>query len=139
RTGCPAGPEYSAQIAPFADTLAQIAASGPSIPRRVAAIAAFSGTKFSVVSNALPRWLGDPSEEVRLQVVLLLPDFPGKFSEQALRERAADPSPKVRAGVADAIGNGKIQSLLPTLEKLLSDAIGLTNPVPPLTTEQLQA
>ena len=136
---CQAGPDYSAQIAPFAGTLVQIASNGPSIPRRVAAMAAFSGTKFSVVSNALPRWLGDPSEEVRLQGVLLLPDFPGKFSEQALRERAADPSPKVRAGVADAIGNGKIESLLPTLEKLLSDAIGLTNPIPPLTTEQLQA
>jgi hypothetical protein len=134
-----AGPGCSAQIAPFTDALVQIGSSGATIPRRVAALAAFSGTKFPVVRNALPQWLGDPCEEVRLQAVLLLPNFPGEFSEPALRERAADPSPKVRAGVADAIGNGQIESLLPTLKKLLSDPIGLTHPVPPLTTEQLQA
>jgi hypothetical protein len=133
-----AGPGCSAQIAPFADTLVQIASDGPSTPRRVAALAAFCGTKFAVVNQTLPRWLGDSSEDIRLQAVLLLPNFPGEFSERALRERATDPSPKVRAGVADAIGNGKIASLLPTLKKLLSDPIGLTKPVPPLTIEQLR-
>ena len=50
-----AGSDCSAQIAPFADTLVQIASNGSSIPRRVAAIAALSGTKFLVVSNALPQ------------------------------------------------------------------------------------
>ena len=133
------GPNNSAQIAPFADLLAQIAGNGATIPRRTAAIAAFAGTDFPVVSNSLPLWLRDASAEVRLQAVLLLPGFPGEFSERALRERATDPSPKVRAGVADAIGNGKIASLLPTLEQLLADPVGLTNPVAPLTTEELKA
>jgi hypothetical protein len=134
-----AGPDGSAQIAPFADALVQIASHGPTIARRTAAIATFAGTSFPAVSNALPQWLRDGSEEVRLQAVLLLPNFPGDFSEPALRERAADPSPKVRAGVAEAIGNGKIASLLPTLKQLLADPVGLTNPLPPLTTEELQA
>ena len=133
------GQNDSAQIAPFADTLVQIAGHGPTIPRRTAALAAFAGTAFPVVSNSLPQWLSDASAEVRLQAVLLLPDFSGESSERALRERATDPSPKVRAGVADAIGNGKIESLLPTLKQLLSDPVGLTNPVAPLTTEELQA
>jgi hypothetical protein len=69
---------------------------------------------------------------------MLLPNFPGAFSEHALRERASDASPKVRAGVADAIGNGKIVSLLPTLQTLLSDPVGLMNPVPPLTVAEVQ-
>jgi len=132
------GQNCSAQIAPFTDTLVQIASKGCTIPRRTAAIAALAGTGFPVVSNSLPQWLGDASEEVRLQAVLLLPDFPGEFSERLLRERAADPSPKVRAGVADAIGNGKIASLLPTLKQLLTDPVGLKQPLPPLTTEELQ-
>jgi hypothetical protein len=133
------GPNESAQIAPYADTLVQIADSGPTVPRRTAAITAFTGTTFPVVSNSLPQWLQDTSDEVRLQAVSLLASFPGDFSERALRERATDPSPKVRAGVADAIGNGRIESLLPTLQQLLSDPVGLTNPVPPLTTEDLRA
>ncbi|MBE0540321.1 MAG: HEAT repeat domain-containing protein [Verrucomicrobia bacterium] len=135
----PAAPDCAAQIAPYEDALIQIANNASSVARRVTAIAAFTGTKFSVVSNALPQWLGDAAEDVRLQAVLLLPDFPGEFSEQALRERSADASAKVRAGVADAIGNGTIVSLLPTLKQLLSDPVGLTNPVPPLTTDQLHA
>jgi hypothetical protein len=134
----PTGPENSGLTAPFTNTLVEIASQGSTIPRRVAAIAAFSGASFPSVRNALPQWLGDASEDVRLQAVLLLPNFPGEFSEHTLRERASDPSPKVRAGVADAIGNGKIEALLPTLQKLLSDPVGLTNPVPPLTTAELQ-
>jgi hypothetical protein len=133
------GPNESAQITPFADTLVHIADNGSTVPRRTAAIAAFAGTAFPVVSNSLPQWLHDPSDEVRFQAVMLLPSFDGEFSERALRERASDSSPKVRAGVADAIGNGKIESLLPTLQQLLSDTVGLTNPVPPLTTEDLRA
>jgi hypothetical protein len=129
-----AGSAGSTQLAPFTDTLVQIAGHGATIPRRVAAMAAFSGTQFPVVSNTLPQWLGDSSEEVRLQAVLLLPNFPGEFSEHALRERVADPSPKVRAGVADAIGNGKMASLLPILRTLFSAPVGQTNPVPDVHT-----
>jgi hypothetical protein len=110
-----------------------------SVNRRVKAIAAFAGTKFRVITNSLPRWLADPSEQVRAQAVSLLTDFPGEFSEQALRDRAADASPKVRAGVADAIGNGKILLLLPTLEALLKDPVGLTNPVPPVPVANVRA
>jgi hypothetical protein len=105
----------------------------------VKAIAAFNGAGFPVLTNSLPQWLADPAENVRAQAVYLLPDFPGEFSERALRERASDPSPKVRASVADAIGNGKIVSLLPTLQALLIDPVGLTNPVPPVTIEEERA
>lgn len=131
-------PEEAGLVVPFADGLIQIAGSGASIARRVAAIAAFAGANFPGVSNALPRWLSDPSEYVRLQAVMLLPNFVGAFSERALRERASDASPNVRAGVADAIGNGKMVSMLPTLQTLLSDPVGLANPVPPLTVGEVQ-
>jgi hypothetical protein len=133
------GPNESAQLTPYADVLVQIADNASTVPRRTTAIAAFTGTAFPVVSNSLPQWLHDPSDEVRLQAVSLLDSFPGEFSEQALREGATDASPKVRAAVADAFGNGKIEALLPTLKQLLSDPVGLTNPVPPLTTEDLRA
>jgi hypothetical protein len=133
-----AGSECAGQMEPYADALVRIASQGPTSARRVAAITALAGTKFPAVSNALPQWLADGSEDVRLQAVLLLPDFPGAFSEAALRARAADPSPKVRAAVADAIGNGQIALLLPTLEKLLADPVGRPNPLPPLTLGALQ-
>lgn len=133
-----AGTECAGQLEPYADALVRIAGQGPIQARRLAAITALAGTKFPMVSNALPQWLADPAEDVRLQAVLLLPDFPGAFSESALRDRAADASPKVRTAVADAIGNGRIVSLLPTLVKLLADPVGRTNPLPPLPLSALQ-
>lgn len=106
---------------------------------RAAAIAALSGTGFSIVSNSLPQWLGDSSELVRAQSVLLLPDFPGEFSDQLLRKLATNSSPKVRSMVANAIGNGKVQQLLPTLMQLFSEPPDSTNSEPSLTTQELQA
>jgi len=133
-----AQPECVAEVSPYAATLVDVANKTAFVSRSVAAIAAFARTGFSIVSNSLPLWLGDANERVRAQAVLLLPDFPGEFSENLLRERATDPSPKVRSVVADAIGNGKLDHLLPTLVMLLSKPVGPTNPIPPLTTEELQ-
>ena len=132
-------PECVAQVSPYAAALVDVANKSSSVSRRVAAIAAFSCTRFPIVSNSLPRWLGDANEQVRAQTVLLLPDFPGEFSEQLMRERATDPSPKVRSVVADAIGSGKLEHLLPTLVVLLAEPVGPTNPIPPLTLEELQS
>jgi hypothetical protein len=131
-------PECLAQVSLYADALARIASESPSILRRTTAIAAFSCTSSPIASNALPRWLGDSAEAVRAQAALLLPDFPGEFSESLLRKHAADPSPEVRAAVADAIGDGTIEHLLPALANLFSEPLGPTNPVPPLTMEELQ-
>lgn len=132
-------PECVAQVSPYADALIAVANSSSSIMRRAVAIAAFSCTRFPVVSNSLTRWLADPAKDIRVQAVLLLPDFPGELCERSLRVRAADASPMVRAAVAEAIGNGKIEALLPTLEALFSAPVGPTNPVPPLTLEELQS
>lgn len=57
------GSECATQIAPHATALLEVAAIAPSIPRRVAAIAAFSGTKLPGLANSLPKWLSDPAEE----------------------------------------------------------------------------
>ena len=138
-SGFESQPECVALVSPYATTLVDVANKSPSVQRRLAAIAAFSCTGFPIVSNSLPQWLGDADEQVRAQAVLLLPSFPGEFSEQLLRERAADPSPKVRAMVANAIGDGKLDHLLPTLVKLFSEPVGPTNPIPPLTLEALQS
>jgi hypothetical protein len=132
------GPDGTGQDDAYAEALTQITTCGAPTSRWIAAIDACSGARFPVVSNALSRWLTNASDEVRLHTVLLLPSFPGEFSERALRERATDPSPSVRAGVADAIGNGKIVTLLPLLKTLFTDPVGRTNPVPPLSLEQLQ-
>jgi hypothetical protein len=132
-------PECVAQVAPYSATLAAVASTSSSTPRRVAAMAAFACTGLPAVTNWLPQWLDDSADEARAQAVLLLPDFPGAVSERALRVCAADASPKVRAAVADAIGNGKIEALLPTLEALFSAPVGPINPIPPLTLKELQA
>ena len=114
-------PKSVARVAPYADALALVANSSPSGLCRVAAIAALSCTHFPVVINSLPRWLSDPDAAVRAQAdALLLPDFLSEFSEHCLMERAADASAVVRAAVADAIGNGRIETLLPTLASLFS-------------------
>jgi hypothetical protein len=70
---------------------------------------------------------------------LLLPDFPGEFSEHWLREMASDTSATVRAVTADAIGNGTMTNLLPTLVRLFSDPVGRDHPLPPLTVDDLEA
>ena len=129
----------STQLVPHVEALIENTHGGRSIPRRLAAIAALSDSKLEAVHEALRLWLVDPAEEVRAQAVLLCPDFPGDDCEQALSEAAGDPSPKVRAAVADAIGNGTIKSLVPVLTKLFSEPVGVTNPVPPLTLENLQS
>jgi hypothetical protein len=59
--------------------------------------------------------------------VLVLPDFRGEFCERSLRELAADASPMVRAAVADAVGNGKVEALLPTLGALFMASPTRTN------------
>jgi hypothetical protein len=60
----------------------------------------------------------------------LLASFPGDFSEQALRKHAMDESPKVRATVADVIGDGKIVNLLAILETFFSTSAVQTNSGP---------
>jgi hypothetical protein len=134
-----AGPGCEALIAPHAELLVRIADGAPTPARRVAAIAAFSGTKLTLVSNALSRWLGDGAESVRVQSIASLPDFPGAFAHEQLRKLATDDSAKVRAAIADAIGNGQFAELLPTLKVLLTDPVGRPDPVAPLTVEQIQA
>ena len=131
--------ECVAQVLPYATNLVGIINNSPFPLHRAAAIAALSGTGFSIVSNSLPQWLGDSSELVRAQSVLLLPDFPGEFSDQLLRKLATNSSPKVRSMVANAIGNGKVQQLLPTLMQLFSEPPDSTNSEPSLTTQELQA
>ncbi|HEX5222312.1 MAG TPA: hypothetical protein VFZ59_22355 [Verrucomicrobiae bacterium] len=120
-------PECIVNIAPYANELIAVANTASSSLRRAAAIAALSCTQFPAVSNSLPRWLADSAADVRAQAVLLLPDFPGAYCERALRERSRDASLVVRAAVADAIGNGKFEALLPTLEALFSTSPVQTN------------
>ncbi len=123
----------------FSDTLMRVANEGATSQRRLNAIRALSGTHFEAISNSLAQLLKHSDASVRATAIGLLARHPGEFSEEALRLGASDESPKVRAGVADVIGDGKIANLLPTLEKLLSDPVGLTNPLPPLTMAELQA
>ncbi len=126
-------------LAPFAPTLVKVANENSSSIYRLGAIRGLSGLAGELVTNSLSQLLKNPDENVRQDAVLLLPEFPDRFAEQALRERAMDASPKVRAAVAEVIGNGKIVALLPTLEALFSAPVGPTNPVPPLTLKDLQA
>ncbi len=134
RSGLPC----STQLVHYVEILIQCADEGYSIRRRLAAIAALSDSRLDAVREALPRWLADTDEEVRAQAVLLLPDFSGPESEQALGKAAEDHSARVRAAVAEVIGKAKIEKLLPVLAELFSEPLGATNPVPPLTMENLQ-
>ena len=109
------------QVSPFCDSLVQVANTSRSAKARAAALAALFGTGFSSVSNSLRRWLRDPAEDVRVEAVRLLRDFPESFAEQALRERAEDESAKVRSVVANVIGDGKYERLLPTLAGLFAE------------------
>jgi HEAT repeat protein len=123
-------PEAIVRVSPYSNALVAVANASSSSLSRVAAIAALSCTRFAAVSNSLPQWLGDADANVRAQAVLLLPEFPGESCARALRERAADVSPVVRAAVADAIGNGKFEIMLPTLEALFSTSPSRTNSGP---------
>jgi hypothetical protein len=131
-------PNSTGTLEPFTDALIKVANESVSSNRRLNAINALSGTSFAAVSNSLAQLLDNPDANVRAGAVGLLSLYPGDFANQALLGHATDKSPMVRATVADVIGNGRIANLLPTLEKLLSDPVGLTNPIPPLTIEDLQ-
>jgi hypothetical protein len=131
-------PSHLAQLEPFAKALIAVANHGSSPNRRLSAIGALSGTHFDAVSNSFAQLLTNKDEIARATAVGLLPAYPGPFQEQALRQAAEDVSPRVRAMVAEAIGQGRIASLLPTLKTLLSDPAGRTNPLPPLMIEALQ-
>jgi alpha-tubulin suppressor-like RCC1 family protein/HEAT repeat protein len=114
-------PTATTVLEPFVGRLIQVANKAPSSTRRLAAIRALSGMDDDAVSNSLAQLLKDDDENIRASAVGLLPRFPAGFAEQALRNGAVDTAPKVRAAVADAIGNGKIVSLLPVLEHLWND------------------
>jgi hypothetical protein len=132
------GSACAAYVAPHADAIAAVATTASSTLRRVAAIAALSGTGFPSLTNSLFKWLRDPAEEVRAQAVLLLGDFPGELAEGLLQQKASDPSAQVRAAVADVIGNGKMEHLLPTLVKLLADPAHCARLTSPLTFANLE-
>jgi hypothetical protein len=116
---------------PFAGTLIQVANEGQSPDRRLAAIAALSGTHFEDISNSLSQLLQNPDENIRASAIGLLVRYPNDFSNQALLKHSEDSSAKVRATVAKVIGDGKIESQLPLLVKLFSDPIGLKESPPP--------
>ena len=121
---CPQAPnDCIIQMMPLASNMIAVANSSTSTARRVAAIAALSGTRSITVSNALPKWLADNDEFVRAMAVQLLPEYPGENCKRLLRERAADTSAVVRAAAADAIGRGRIDELLPTLVSLFSESV----------------
>jgi hypothetical protein len=120
------------------ENLIGMASRGPTIPRRVAAVAALKDSRLEIVRASLPGWLIDANEEVRAQTVWLLPDFPGDFSESALRKSATDTSPRVRAVTADAIGQGQVTNLLGALAALFQDPVGRDQPLPPLSLEDLE-
>jgi hypothetical protein len=125
-------------LQPFATTLIKVAAEGPSASLRLDAISALSGARFESVSNSLVQLLHNASGNVRSRAVALLALCPVDFSERELCRCAEDDSPKVRAGVADVIGGGTMQKLLPTLTKLFADPCGRHQPVAPLTIEELE-
>ena len=74
-------------LGPFAEALVGVANSSPSALARVGAINALSGLKSDAVSNSLASLLTNSDENIRLSAVKLLPRFPLKFAERALRER----------------------------------------------------
>jgi hypothetical protein len=125
-------------LQPFAATLIKVAAEGPSTGLRLDAISALSGARFESVSNSLVQLLHNASGNVRSKAVALLAFCPADFSERELCRCAEDDSPKARAGVADVIGGGRMQKLLPTLTKLFADPVGRHQPVAPLTIEELE-
>ena len=123
----------------FADTLIKAANESPFSTCRLAAINSLSGIDGEMVSNSLLQLLKNPDENVRVGAVRLLPRFPNEFAEQALRERASDESANVRSVVADVIGDGKYERVLPALVKLFADPVGKDPLIKPMTIEFLKA
>ena len=121
---CPISPtDCLLRVMPYTDSLIAFADSSATGARRAAALAALSGTRMLSVSNSLPKWLADPDEVVRAMSVRLLPEYEGEFSKRSLQDKASDASPIVRAAVADAIGRGKVEELLPILKSLFAEQI----------------
>jgi hypothetical protein len=137
--GCFATETNMALVEPFSETLVNIANSGPTNRLRLDAIAALSGTHFGAVSNSFAQLLQSPVAGERARAVALLSFYPGEFTETSLQKCAEDVSPKVRASVATVIGDRKWERLLPTLVKLFGDPVGRSQPVAPLTLEELEA
>jgi hypothetical protein len=137
--GCFVVESSATVLEPFAGTLTKVANGGASSNLRLNAIRALSGTHFEAISNSLVQLLQNPSANTRSRAVALLALFPGDFSERALRKCAEDDSPKVRAGVADVIGNQGLKSLLPTLVRLFADPVGRDRPIAPLTLDELKS
>ncbi len=117
-------PECAIQVVAHAEALIETANSTVSASRRAAAMAVLSNTRLPAVQSELRDWLRDPAEEVRAASARLLLDYPGDFSEAALRELAADASAQVRATVAAVIGDGRLDRLLPVLASLYADTAG---------------
>lgn len=109
------------QLKPFAGVLMKIANDGSSPLRRLTAIDALSGIDCDSISNSLAQLLKSTNENIEIDAIGLLPRFQKKFAESELRKHSTGNSPKIRAAVADAIGNGKMTALLPVLEKLWND------------------
>jgi len=126
-------------LEPFAPTLITVVNDGASASLRLNAIGALSGTHFEAISNSLAQLLQHTNSGVRSKAVALLELFPGDFAEQALHICAGDNSPKVRAAVADVIGNGKLENLLPVLAKLFDDPVGHEKPVGHLSLDEQKA
>jgi hypothetical protein len=125
-------------IEPFAPALLEIANYASEPGRRLEAIRALSGGHFESVSNSVSQLLTNSDFGVRSNAVRLLADFPVSFADQALRRSAKDSNPGVRAQTAQTIGDAGLVSLLPVIEDLLADPVGLTNPLPPLTLQELR-
>jgi hypothetical protein len=128
-----------ARLAPFAAALARVGNESLYPTCRLAAISALSGTTDEAVSHSLGQLLTNAHENIRLGAVRLLPRFRAGFAEEALRARAGDESANVRSVVADVIGDGKCNRLLPTLTKLFDDPVGRDHLIEPLTIESLRA
>jgi len=127
------------RLGPFAAALVRVANESLYPSCRLAAISALSGTADEAVSHSLGQLLTNADENIRVGAVRLLPRFPAGFAEPALRERAGDESANVRSVVADVIGDGKYERLLPTLATLFADPVGRDRLIEPLTMEFLRA
>lgn len=131
-------PLASEVVAPFKETLMGIANKSGIAKVRLQAISVLAGTHFEGIAKTLKELLADSNPGVRSRAVALLAKCPVEFSEHALLAAVEDPSPRVRAQVADVIGQGKILNLLPKLMELFADPVGPRQPVEPLTIEALE-
>lgn len=114
-------PDCAWQLEPYVDDLVLVASQASSPSCRAAAIDVFVGTKLSRITNALPLWLNDRAEPVRVHAAQLLLDFPGDLAEKASRQLAGDESPKVRSIAAAVIGEGLYERNAAMLGRLFDD------------------